>query len=413
MFLLKKKLDPTWEYKGENTKTLTHGLHNYPAMFIPQVAKRLITLYTHEGNYILDPFCGSGTVLLESMVLKRNSIGIDLNPLAAFLAKVKTTPIDPKLLQQYYFKLIFRIADIKYSELSKPVFFNIDFWFKEEVIYELIRIKSAIDEIQEENIKNFFLVAFSETVRRVSNVKNGEFKLVRMKKEKLDKFEPKVLSILKTIAEKNINGMAELFVSSVNSPRPKIIFGDSSTDLEIARESIDCIITSPPYGDSRTTVAYGQFSRLSLQWLGIISGDESQIDKKLLGGKVTNEKIGLKSNYLEEVLTAIKQVDARRAIEVYSFYHDIFPCLKNAYYVLKRGGRFCIVIGNRLVKGIRIPTDFILTEICISLGFKLEDIFVRNIPNKRMPMKNSPTNISGKLEETMTKESIVILQKIR
>jgi len=73
---------------------------------------------------------------------------------------------------------------------------------------------------------------------------------------------------------------------------------------------------------------------------------------------------------------------------------------------------FCLVIGNRLVKQVRIPTDFIIAELGENVGFTCEDIIVRNIPGKRMPTKTSPTNIAGELEDTMTRESIVILRKL-
>lgn len=80
--------------------------------------------------------------------------------------------------------------------------------------------------------------------------------------------------------------------------------------------------------------------------------------------------------------------------------------------MLKQGKYFCLVIGNRLVKQVRIPTDLIISEFGEEIGFICEDIFVRNIPGKRMPLKNSPTNIAGVLEETMVKESIVVLRKV-
>ena len=78
---------------------------------------------------------------------------------------------------------------------------------------------------------------------------------------------------------------------------------------------------------------------------------------------------------------------------------------------MKKRKYFCLVIGNRSVKQVRIPTDFIIADLGKEIGFTCEDIFVRNIPGKRMPIKNSPTNIIGKLEETMTRESIVVLRK--
>ena len=80
--------------------------------------------------------------------------------------------------------------------------------------------------------------------------------------------------------------------------------------------------------------------------------------------------------------------------------------------MLKPDKYFCLVIGNRLVKQVRIPTDLIISELAEKIGFACEDIFIRNIPEKRMPLKNSPTNVAGVLEETMVKESIVVLKKV-
>ena len=77
---------------------MTHGLHPYPAGMIPQIARRLIEKYSNRDDVVLDPFCGSGGVLVEATLLDRKSFGIDINPLACLLARVKTTPIDPKRL---------------------------------------------------------------------------------------------------------------------------------------------------------------------------------------------------------------------------------------------------------------------------------------------------------------------------
>ncbi|PIU58049.1 MAG: repressor LexA [Deltaproteobacteria bacterium CG07_land_8_20_14_0_80_38_7] len=101
--LLKRRIDYSWDYKGEKTKTFTHGLHTYPAMFIPQVAKRLIQTYSQKGDVVCDIFCGSGTALVESRLSGRNSVGIDLNPFAVFLAKAKTTEVDPSKLTKSFF----------------------------------------------------------------------------------------------------------------------------------------------------------------------------------------------------------------------------------------------------------------------------------------------------------------------
>jgi len=410
---LERKIDFTWDFTNVNTKPYTHGFHTYPAMFIPHVARRLLLTYSKKGDTVCDIFCGSGTALIESRLLGRNVYGIDLNPLAIFLADVKTSEINPKLLKAEYKRLLKSIQTNK--TVKVPTFNNIDFWFKDEVSKKLAHIKAGINLISNKKIKNFFLVSFSETVRKVSNSKNGEFKLVRMKKEKLDEYNPDVLSVFMKRTELSIQTMEDYYRDVDKNTFINIIYGDSSKDNGIKKESVDCIITSPPYGDSHTTVAYGQFSRLSSQWIDIFedSNKASGVDKELLGGKSIKElEHSLNSKYLVESLQKIAKQDLPRAREVLSFYLGLNDCIKQAHIILKKNKYFCVVIGNRLVKQVRIPTDFIIAELAESIGFKCENIIVRSIPGKRMPTKNSPTNVTGALEDTMTKESIVILKKI-
>jgi SOS regulatory protein LexA len=409
-----RKIDYSWDYRGEKTKSYTHGIHTYPAMFIPQVGRRLLETYSKEGDTICDIFCGSGSALVESRLIGRNAYGIDLNPLAIFLAKAKTTPINSQKLTKEYLALLDRVEKIKDKEIERPDFKNIDFWFKDKVIIKLAKLKKAIREIKDKEIQNFLIVAFSETVRYSSNTKTGEFKLVRVKGEKLEKHDPDIIGIFRKHAEKNIAGMTKFYKDAKKGSWTKIIYGDSSKDNGIKANSIDCIITSPPYGDSRTTVAYGQFSRLSAQWIDVFDdpNDASGVDNDLLGGRATKNLIHtLSSGYLKESLEKISKQDEARAKDVLSFNLGLNECLRQAHKILKPGKYFCLVVGNRLVKQVRIPTDFIIAELAEKIGFTCEDIIVRNIPGKRMPIKNSPTNIVGVLEETMNKESIVVLRK--
>lgn len=409
-----RRVDYSWDYKGENTKTSTHGIHPYPAMFIPQVARRLIETYSKAGETICDIFCGSGTALVESRLLGRYAYGIDLNPFAIFLAKAKTTSINPSTLTKEYFKLIERVSNSKDENVKPPIFFNIDFWFKKNVIVKLAKLKQAIFRIEDKNVRNFFLVSFGETARLSSNTNSGEFKLVRIKKDKLETHDPDVFRIFKKKTEMNITRMTDFFNDVDKKTWVKIIHGDSSKENGIKNGSIDCIITSPPYGDSRTTVAYGQFSRLSAQWIDIFEdpNQASGVDNELLGGRsIKSLEHALPSKYLQESLDKIKKIDEERARDVLSFYIGLNACLERAHQILKRRKYFCVVVGNRLVKQVRLPTDFIIAELAEHIGFTCDDIFVRNIPGKRMPIKTSPTNVVGALEETMTKESIVVLRK--
>ena len=195
-----------------------------------------------------------------------------------------------------------------------------------------------------------------------------------------------------------------------------VILG-TSMKTDLPDNSFDMLITSPPYGDSRTTVAYGQFSRTSLQWLNLdeMPADEvPKIDRTLLGGTLKDKKIReTASPTLNKYVREIEQKDEKRALEVIQFYDDLYVVLKECYRVMKPDSYQVWVTANRTVKQIQLPTDVIISELYASLGVKKLAEFTRNIPNKRMPSKNSPTNKKGKKTATMKQENIVLYKTIK
>ena len=389
-------------------------------------------------------------------------VGNDINPLALFLAKVKTTQLDISMLQsatnklldsirsryEQYILQIDSVDDVltnayeldltakhgwgdnaphyltEYCEknnvdINIPSFKNIGYWFKPRVILLLQIIKDEINKIEDNNMRNFAFVAFSESIRLVSNRRNGEFKMFRMPPVKVAKFVPDVIKEFSTILQRNIEKMnAFVEACSDTGTNSKVtIFQNNATVLQdVPNESIDLVVTSPPYGDSRTTVAYGEYSRLSLQWLGIDNLSEKEImgiDKSLMGGaKVRNGfEYTIPSQSLRESLFRIKDKDLERAGDVYSFYNDLKNSIKAVSEKTKIGGYHFWVVGNRTVKGELLKTDVIITEIADSYGLEHVYTIDRNIINKVMPSLNSPTNESGVKAETMTNEHIVVLRK--
>ena len=408
---LKQKFeDSTWDYQGEFTKAYTHGFHSYPAMMIPQVARRLILEYSNGGDTLLDPFCGSGSVLVEAKLNKRYSWGIDLNPLAILIARVKTTPVEPKLLTGKLWDILEGLNTLQPGEVQVPDFFNIRFWFKERVIFELAKLKAVINRIEANEIREFFQVVFSEVVRLSSNSRSSEFKLYRYPRERLQNHEPNPIKLFGSKAMANIAGMERYYKEVPDSYWVRPILGNTLKLGEIPKDSVKKVVTSPPYGDSRTTVAYGQFSRLSSQWLEL--EEYESVDKKSLGGIPTKTlQHSLPSKALNNAIQLISEADEHRTKDVLSFYIDLNKALIEIDKVVKRGGMMCFVMGNRSVKAIRLPTDVILVELLTDLGYAHLLTIVRNIPSKRMPLQNSPSNIAGKVSDTMHKESIVIMRK--
>ncbi len=410
----KKYTDFSWDFVGANTKQFTHCYHNYPAMMIPQIAERILTKYGENSHLLFDPYCGTGTSLVEANLKGINAIGTDLNPLARLIAKTKTTKINLQVLDlylkdfnDYMFSLMFNFNN-KVSVVI-PQINNIDFWFDKTVQEKLAIIKTFIDKIEDENVSNFFKIAFSETVRESSFTRNSEFKLFRMTAEQMQKFNPDVFGLMQSKLARNHKGLKAFLEQKPKGNSQVYDFNTSNEVQHIENESVDIVVTSPPYGDSRTTVAYGQFSRLANEWLGVENAN--QIDSNLMGGKRQKEVYNFDSLALKESLERIATADEKRAKEVSSFYCDYQKSIENVAKTIKKGGYACYVVGNRKVKGEVLPTDEITKDFFENQGFTHLETIIRNIPNKRMPSKNSPTNVTGKKDETMNNEYIVIMQK--
>ncbi len=394
-----------WTFREVKAKEGIHGLHPYPAMMAPPVAQKLIELFSQASHIVFDPFCGSGTVIAEAMRLNRNAIGFDINPLALLIAEVKANPLPPKTLWQAYEQIE---RTLKLSDYVEPPRFpNIDYWFKPQVQRHLAQLKAAIDALQDDSARKFCFVVFSRVVREASNTRQGEFKLFRLPPEKLERHNPDVFALFrKRFAE--CVGLMSVWWREVGGRTSEVRLGlhDARKPFPIEPETIDLVLTSPPYGDARTTVAYGQFSRLALQWLGLWNED---LDRISLGGQVRPMQNVLPS--LCDALEAIRIADPKRVQEVEAFYSDLHDCLRNIVVTLKVGGYAIFVVANRKVKGVKLPTDKIIVGMlpeCHHIA-----TLPRQIPNKRMPLRNSPSNVAGQTDTTMLEEHIIILQKTR
>jgi len=412
-----------WTFADADTNRGLHGLHPYPARMIPQIAHKLIEKYSRRGDIVLDPFCGSGTVLLESMILGRHSIGVDLNPLAILLAKAKSTPVEPHTLRRQYNDLMRKVSqDIDDRRANKLIIprpdlnENLEFWFKSYVIDDLALLRRRLFEIQEARVRDFFLACFSLTARMVSNTRGKEFKLYRIPGDELRRFNPNVFKVFRKNLEDGIRRMESTFTELPSEVWAKVILQD--TRLLTLDRKVDLVVTSPPYGDSRTTVAYGQFSRYPALWGGLAENWHPEVTKRTImkidqlslggSGKIVDIP---DSTTLRETLEKIGRRSKDREHDTALFFHDIKKAFERIFHAMNNGAHFCIVIGNRTVSRVRVPTDQILVEIGNTCDFKHLTTFYRRIPTKRMPWENAPENITGEKGETIHRESIIILRK--
>lgn len=412
--MYKRKVDDRWSFKEANTKEFTHCYHTYPAMMIPQIARTLIEEYKPKGrlDLILDPYMGSGTTLVEASLAGINSIGTDLNPLARLMGKVKTTLYNNEsILKQFreiQTELIFYTKD-KVKERNFDRISNYSFWYNEDTLLKLSYLSQLIKNIKD---KDFFNVVLSEVVREVSFTRNGEFKRYRMNEASIAKFNPDTFTLFEKKALRNIEGLKAYNSEAKHNVNASIYDFNTMygipTDI-IKDGDVDMVVTSPPYGDSRTTVAYGQFSRWANEWFNF--NNAKNLDKLLMGGKKATEEI-FKTDSIRDVLDEIDSLEHKRYLEVVSFLNDYYQSIENVAKSVRSGGTVCYVVGDRRVKGVQIPLDYFTAEMFEKFGFKHKITIVREIPNKRMPALTSPTNKAGAKVSTMSHEYIVILNKL-
>ena len=347
-----------WELEDADTRYYTHGYHPYSAKYIPQIPYRLVSKFTKKNELVLDNFMGSGTTLVESKLLGRNAIGIDVNPLACLISKVKTTTIQKSTLVEISKILILLKEDIINlrgntvpfnhrekrptidNSMSKTLLLlhpNISKWYHQNVIYELLAIKSRIDTVENKDVKDFLLVSLSSILRSVSNATSGFGNLMINKQAPpktriYEKFVLAVRDMLKNMSE---------FNKVATNSNIRIVNHDSRRLEFINDETIDFICTHPPY---MAAIPYAEYQKLSLWWLGF---SQYELEKRLIGGRRS------------------------RADTPDRFFHDINMALMEMKRILRKKKYCCIIIGNPVYNGkIWKLNDFIRKD-ATDIGFIL------------------------------------------
>lgn len=420
--------DSYWSFKGRSDRQHCHALIQYPAMMVPQMQGELIDVIRSEDRNIktvFDPFVGSGTTLGESMMRGLDFVGHDINPLAILACEVKSGPLFTKKLEEKATNLLFHIENNTNNTVAVN-FPGIDKWFTPNVQLELSAIYLAIKSEPSKWARKIFWLALSNTVRATCNSRSSTYKLHIKSEEQIDKVgSPKDIfkkNILKSI--ENIKIQKKLLAEKGYLSRSKSVskIKIKNVDAKLRKPSkikYDLLISSPPYGDNATTVTYGQFSYLPLQWIDISDINESiqpkllalqnSIDNSSLGGslKEINEKYSAlenKSPSLNKCVAEINLVNPENTRKLISFTYDLNLALINSVQELRKDAYMIWTLGNRRISNIEVPLDLIMRELLESLDCKFVYQLERDIPNKRMPNRN-------KIATTMGKETVLIMRR--
>ena len=396
-------------------------MHPYPATMPLPLAEFLIKKYSKHGELVFDPFMGSGTTLRAAQRLGRDGVGVDLNPLACLIARTYTADVDSldgdrlEGIRKAMWDLCQSDIDpLQPDERWRPL---IDRWFDAEVTKELGQIASCIKQLSYTGIElDILLLSFSRVVRICGLARPGEFKLWR--REDTSSVPP-----AKTIFFQEYMHITSLMLEA-NSVRNstnssiKVYHGDA---LEFVKglEEIGGVITSPPYGDAWTTVAYGNFTMLSRVWLGIVDSvysdsDPTKEDRLTPGGNfrtAESDEFDLanrRSSEFAQVFGTINSENPQRATEFAKFILDITPIYTRIARPLRQGAYIANVVGPRHVAGVFVDTGKIISEIMSNEGLTHVKRMDRQVTGKRLPSRQGSATGSA---ETINRETIDVLMR--
>lgn len=429
-----------WDYRGNNNseRDYVHDFCTYPAMMVPKMQREMLDVCLEhlQGSTLrlLDPFAGSGTILVEGMLRGLNIVGIDVNPLAILLCKAKTTILDPDELQTKTTQLHAWITTHPNIPLHR--FDGINKWFTDQAISDLSQIRAGIIEEPSVVYRRFFWASFCEVVRIVSNSRDCTYKLHIKEQKDIDSYSVDAINLFKSTLQYNICKYNEFHSelqkrghlkkdSSAYKGQVKIVLGDSIDYLNHSKQKYSLVFTSPPYGDNHTTVSYGQYSIMPLRWINYHDIDEAvddtllatlyEIDNQSLGGKSSNKsltparkKVVNKSKTLKAQLDQINNIASQQSNKIIAFYSDYDRFLSALSRKMKPNAISVWTLGNRKVAKQEIFMNKIMIELCEPYHLQLLTNFTRQILNKRMPKLNGYQGEEKGLQSTMTREHILI-----
>lgn len=417
-----------WSFKGRSKRNHCHGLIQYPAMMVPEMQGELIdAIQSVDSNIttVFDPFVGSGTTMGESMMRGLDFVGHDINPLAILACEVKSGPLYVNKLNEKIDRLLSAIEQINSSEVAVS-FKGIDKWFLKEVQLELSTIYLEIKAEPSKWARKIFWLALSNTVRSTCNSRSSTYKLHIKSEEQIGKIGSAKDIFKKNLLKsfENIRAQKEILTKNGYLKRSKSISKVTIKNVDAklrnkSKQKFDLLISSPPYGDNSTTVTYGQFSYLPLQWIDLsdinekidpsILSCQNTIDSSSLGGSLKESddkriKLINRSSSLEICIEKIFSVNPDNIKKLISFVFDLDLSLQNTIDELRDNAYMIWTLGNRRISDIEVPLDKIMRELLESRGCTYVYEIERMIPSKRMASRNQ-------IASTMGKESVLIMRR--
>jgi DNA modification methylase len=372
-------IDDFWNV-GDEKENKMHRIHAYPAKFPSFITTKALQYVNERGGdirVIADVFCGCGTTAYEASRNQKDFWGCDINPVATLIARTKSRNYEQFILDDYYQKII-----TKYHQLSvvnddvQGVNQRIKYWFREEQIIDLLKLKSAIYySVEQTEYRDFFLCAFSNILKQTSMWLTKSIKPTLDKNKRpanvLNAFYLQYVLMKKANLENKVDKSLNINIENINF-----------LEKNISYPFADLIVTSPPYV---TSYEYADLHQLSTLWLGY-TNDFRSFREGTIGSLYNNSNFDndykLLNNTGVNVVSQLYCVDKGKARSAAKYYVDMQKCIQKTFDLLNRNGYALFVIGDTEYKSIRIDNAKHLVESMISCGYVKIEVTRRKISNK-------------------------------
>jgi SAM-dependent methyltransferase len=396
--------------RRQSTRYSAHGLHEYRGKFNPQVVRAIGNLFCLEpGDCVLDPFCGSGTTLLESAHIGWNAVGIDINPLGVLIANSKLAAFNASLsvLERESEALVGRLDPVPDGSDWRehlPESEYLESWFPVRVLSKIRAILRSIEAARPVALQDVFRVVLSDICREISLQDPGDLRIRRRKKPADD--YPAIKLFTESLRSKvGAVVRARQYVKPTKGTSQVAIGGDTRDAAGVLgemlgnrkRKSFDAAITSPPYA---TAMPYLDTQRLSLALLGMIESRElRQNEKRQIGNREIQDRErreleeAIASNVAglpDPVITFCQRLVTladhkshgfrRKNVPalVYKYLADMAAMFGSVRKVIKKGGRYALVVGRNATElqgeNVVIDTPQLLADTAASRGWEVEEM---------------------------------------
>lgn len=387
-------------------------IHPFAARMAPEIAFEALNNLPQDA-IVLDQMSGSGTVLRTVSELGYKGYGFDLDPLAILMGKAWTAKISKDNFIKRARIIIRKAKNLTSNVIILPWIDDdietknfIDFWFASDQIDALRRLSYLLNK-HDKGYAPLYKIALSRIIitkqrgaSLAADVSHSRPHKVRHTNDfdVFVEFEKSCIKVASLIASDKLNGKI-----SVNR-------GDARKIVALKKESVDCIITSPPYLNA---LDYMRGHKLSLVWLGYRICDLAQIRGNSVGAEKALSEMNQYhcAKAIVDNLSHIDALSARKLNMVYRYAVDMINIFKEACRVLKPNSLATFVIGNSCLEGVYIENTKIAEEAAKLYGLKLISNKVREIPQNKRYLPPPDKRDGSSLKLRMRTENIMIFRK--